>query len=200
MPVNILLRQLINILLAIYLIIIKNNKEREWSPKILIADNAPEIENGFLQAFGPFTEKNWRINCWAHAIRNIKHIDKHIKDKENRIKIRADILNIQVVFNDKLFQTATTLLRTKWLKLTKNESGTQVFLDYFRDNWVNKKNGWYEGFQLGIPSQSNAIESSHRHQIKSFGNIKQRSTCKRFINDTGKQLVEDWSLKYRDIF
>ena len=199
--VNILLRQLINILLAIYLIIIKNNKEREWSPKILIADNAPEIENGFLQAFGPFTEKNWRINCWAHAIRNIdKHIDKHIKDKENRIKIRADILNIQVVFNDKLFQTATTLLRTKWLKLTKNESGTQVFLDYFRDNWVNKKNGWYEGFQLGIPSQSNAIESSHRHQIKSFGNIKQRSTCKRFINDTGKQLVEDWSLKYRDIF
>ena len=49
-------------------------------------------------------------------------------------------------------------------------------------------------------SQSNALESAYNHDIKAFGNIKQRTTCKRFLDGFGKQVVEEWSLQRRAIF
>ncbi len=59
---------------------------------------------------------------------------------------------------------------------------------------------WYEGFQPGNPSQSNSLESCHNHDLKAFGNIKQRSACKRFMSGDGKKVVEEWSLERCDVF
>ena len=74
------------------------------------------------------------------------------------------------------------------------------FINYFKNQWVLTKNGWFEGFQLGISSQSNAFESAHRHDIKSFGNVQQRSATKRFMNGDGQRVVEEWSLERCDVF
>ena len=62
----------------------------KYSPRVLIADNAPAIENGFISAFGNNEIK--RINCWAHAIRNIDDELAKVKNKEFKAKLRADIL------------------------------------------------------------------------------------------------------------
>ena len=78
----------------------------------------------FFKYLGHSLKKIWEVNCWADAICN--YIDKLIKNKENRIEIRTDILKIQVVFTDKLFQNP---FRTEWPSLTKNKGNTQVFLE-----------------------------------------------------------------------
>ena len=73
-----------------------------------------------------------------------------------------------------LFIQATYLFKAKWLEY--NGADIESFLDYFRDN------------------------QAQGDDIKACGNIKQRTICKRFLNDIGIKHVEDWSLRYRNIF
>jgi len=54
---------------------------QNFNPKILIADNAEAITNGFQLAFG-HTEK--RIYCWAHVIRKIDSKLKSIAEPKYR--------------------------------------------------------------------------------------------------------------------
>ena len=169
----------------------------DWTPHILIADNSPAIANGFENAFGKPTITNWRVNCWAHAIRNIDDELSHVLNKDNAVKMRVDILQIQAVHAFNLFHKATKLFYIKW---SDKDLTTTKFIDYFNTQWCLIKNGWFEGFQDGIPSQTNALESVHRHDIKAFGNIIQRSTTKRFINGDGQRVVEEWSLERCPIF
>ena len=70
----------------------------KYKPQVLIADNAPAIENGFISAFGNSEIK--RVNCWAHAIRNIDDELAKVKNKEFKAKLRADILKIQLCHNE----------------------------------------------------------------------------------------------------
>ena len=122
----------------------------DYMPNTIIADNAPAIHNGFNAVFG---EAYKRINCWAHAIRNIDEELAKIKDKEVRSQMRSDICKIQLSQNENLFLKATELFTRKW-----NNKETE-FVNYFNENWCQTKNGWYEGYSVGDPSQSNAIES-----------------------------------------
>ncbi len=172
----------------------------DWKPRILIADNAPAIANGFIEAFGRrYIEilTNWRANCWAHAIRNIDIELSHIQNKENKDKIGRHIVKIQILHTTKLFEKATKLFYSKWSNI---DVQTTAFINYFNNNWVLSKSGYYEGFQIGIPSQSNAIESAHRHDIKGFGNIKNRTTCMRFMSGDGRRVVQECSLERCETF
>jgi hypothetical protein len=36
----------------------------DYSPNILIADNATSISNGFTSVF----DLDYRVNCWAHSV------------------------------------------------------------------------------------------------------------------------------------
>ena len=83
--------------------------DTEWKPEILLADNAPAIHQGFIKACGQPTIINWRVNCWAHAIRNIDDELKCVVNKMNRSEMREDIIRIQLVYTEKLFEAATKL-------------------------------------------------------------------------------------------
>ncbi len=65
------------------------------------------------------------------------------------------------------------------------------FLTYFEKNWI-LKNGGYEGYLLGKPSQSHAIESSHK-LMKAFESINFRSPCIIFIKEKGLRMLQEWS-------
>ena len=64
--------------------------------------------------------------------------------------------------------------------------------------WFFKKSGWFEGFSIGDPSTSNAIESLHK--IMKKDTLHTRKPAIKFINTTGKELVEEWSNSRNPIF
>ena len=158
----------------------------DYNPTTLIADNAPAIENGFTEIFAHENLK--RVNCWAHAIRNVDNELTKIKNKIFQGQLRLDILDIQLSRNKKMFLKLTELFELKWLN---KSNSVDNFLLYFRKNWVLNNNGWYEGYSIGDPSTSNAIESSHKY-IKKDTNRSRKPAIK-FIHSTGKELVEEWS-------
>ena len=56
---------------------IKTIYNKDYEPKILLADAAGAITNGFKKTFG---DPQKRIVCWAHVIRNV---DKYLKPINN---------------------------------------------------------------------------------------------------------------------
>ena len=59
-------------------------------------------------------------------------------------------------------------------------------------NFINKKQGWYEGYSIGDPSQTNGIEISHKG-MKAFDNIKASTPCIKFMKGRGRNMLEEWS-------
>ena len=54
----------------------------------------------------------------------------------------------------------------KW----KNE---EKFLQYFSSQWLNSKNGWFEGLATYVPSTNNALEATNR-VIKDEDTLRER--------------------------
>ena len=123
----------------------------------MIADSAPSIHNGFKLAYQTLDK---RINCWAHVIRNVDDELSKVKCSDTRIRMRQDICNIQLSFTKKIFDKLASLFCSKWQKINANNS---TFISGFYNDWCLNKNGWFEGYSLGDPSQSNSIESTHKH-------------------------------------
>ena len=98
----------------------------DYKPDVLIADSSPEITEGFTRVFG---KPRKRINCWAHAIRNIDDHLKTVKDKKVRADIRADIFKLQTNPHPEAMQAAFDLFEAKWTK--QNDPAINGFLDYF---------------------------------------------------------------------
>ena len=112
----------------------------EYKPTRIIADNDYAISNAFNSAFG---ECEKRINCWAHCIRNIDNeMAEYNVEKNNRAKVRKDICDLQLCQSSTVFHKAAELFNEKW-----NEKEKQ-FTGYFIKNWINTKNGWYEGYSI----------------------------------------------------
>ena len=160
------------------------NKEPKF--EYLVADNAGAITNGTENIF----DIVGRVNCWAHTIRNIDFQLRSV-DQQYRENLRNDISKIQLIFEEKSFDTAISLFTSKW-KGFKNHS-VNNFIQYFSRQWCSLPNkGWFEGFALGVPSTSNALESFHQR-------IKQTIRGKRhclieFLNECQKTLIHDWSV------
>jgi hypothetical protein len=122
-----------------------------------------------------------------------------IKDKTMRLRIRHDIKAIQLSNTQSIFEKACELFLKKWGSASLVSEAVINFLTYFKENWVEKKDSWYEGYAIGIPSQSNGIESSHK-QMKAYEDIYQRTSCIRFMNGKGRRMLEWWSKKRAPIF
>jgi len=80
-------------------------------------------------------------------------------------------------------------MHEKWTK--KKNDQVDDFLAYFK-SFNEDKPGWFEGYSIGDPSQSNAIESSHKH-MKVFEEIKSRTPCIKFMKGKGRNMIEEWS-------
>jgi hypothetical protein len=126
-----------------------------------------------------------RVNCWAHCSRLFDARLTHITDKVVRLAIRENIHKLQTRNSEPIFT------KVKWSNV--NDEKVNEFLEYFKDFNVSKS-GWYEGYSLGDPSQTNGIESSHKH-MKVFEDIKQRTPCIKFIKGKGKNILKSKASK-----
>jgi hypothetical protein len=162
----------------------------EYEPTGLVADNAEAISNAFRATF---SNANKRGNCWAHVIRNI---DKQLRavDAEHRAHIRKDILDIQLQTNEQRFFKAFDLFIEKWTG--KKNTSIDVFLLYFKAWRLPGSNGWFEGYDLDLPSTSNAIESIHRYM--KLGLMGSRLSLIQFLNNVSDPqvgLIAWWSFQ-----
>ena len=153
-----------------------------YEPTKLIADGSPAITNGFTSVFQHLSH---RIMCWAHLIRNV---DKHlnlISTHKARAEIRVDIERIQLSLNQEIFERAIELFNEKW-------ASEQEFLKYFNEQWVERNNGWYEGYATGIPSTNNALESVNR-SVKDEHSFGCRMAVGQFFELVKCHIVHNWS-------
>lgn len=165
---------------------VRNIYDKEFKPKVLIADASDAITNGFEAVFGSNYK---RIMCWAHVYRAIdNNIKIYLSNKESSIKIMDDISHLQLCQSQEIFMKASELFLIKWI----NE---KRFCDYFKKEWLNKHSGWYEGYSQEYPSTNNALESNN-NDIKRSKTFRERYPLSRF-KVVAQKIVEEWS-KERD--
>ena len=83
--------------------------------QILVADASDTISNEIIKVFKK-CEKH--IVCWAHVIRNIDYtLNVLKKEKENKKTLRMDIINLQLLPTETVFNTAVKFLENKWEKI-----------------------------------------------------------------------------------
>ncbi|CAF5002357.1 unnamed protein product, partial [Rotaria magnacalcarata] len=111
------------------------NLQMDERELVLIADGAEAISNAFLKVFG--IEHNI-VMCCFHMRKNIEKRLYLVEDKALHHEIINDIQTLQLFKNKKVFDIATRLCLKKW----KNE---EKFLQFFSNEWLDSKNGWYEG-------------------------------------------------------
>ena len=73
-------------------------------------------------------------------------------------------VGIQLFNSQSIFETACELFLKKWRSATLVSESITDFLTYFEKNWVEKKASWFEGYAIGIPSQSNGIVKSQTNE------------------------------------
>ena len=95
-----------------------------------------------------------------------------VEDQPLHDVIINDIETLQLSTNKKAFDIATRLSLKKW----KNE---EKFLQYFTSEWLNTKNGWFEGLATYVPSTSNPLEVTNR-VIKDEDILRERLVLSRF--------------------
>ena len=129
----------------------------EYQPTSLVANSAPSITNGFVSVFG----NGKRGICWAHATRGIDALLKSVKDKSVHRSISEDIDELQVSPTENIFNVSRCLFFKKY------ESEYPVVCQDLRTFWFAKPaDTWYEGYQPGLPSTTNNIESFHLNSLK----------------------------------
>ena len=79
-----------------------------------------------------------------------------VEDKALHDVTMNDIETLQLSINKKVFDIATRLFLKKW----KNEA---KLLQYFSSEWLNSKNGWFEGLPTYVPSTNNALEATNHN-------------------------------------
>ncbi len=148
-------------------------------PTVLVADGSDAIRNAFVEVF----KCTLLVMCWAHMLRACK---KHLINitKELKEEIIDDIKTLQLSQSKEVFEAATKL----FLKKHKSE---KEFITYFKNEWVDTHDGWYEGYAELTPSTTNALESNNRY-IKDNGTLRSKLDLSVFLN-TAKQIVQNWS-------
>lgn len=158
----------------------------DYQPKVLVADAADAITNGFKSVFG---DNFKRVFCWFHVIRAIDNHLSKISDKEFQQRIRADIEELHYCESKRVFDAVTPLFFAKWKAMGNFE--VNAFLHYFDKEWIRSHQGWYEGFAPNSPSTDNALEATNRW-IKELGTGRHRRRLRHFLNFTF-DLLRRWS-------
>jgi hypothetical protein len=123
--------------------------EKIFKPKFIMADAALSITSAVKNSFPDST----RLFCWFHTIINLKKKYSAILNPMQTY-IKSYIKWIQLRNCKDLFLTAVTL----FLKKYEQFDYLKAFIDYFKENWVDKNSLWYEGSAPFFPSTNNALE------------------------------------------
>ncbi|CAF0857349.1 unnamed protein product [Rotaria sordida] len=136
---------------------------------VLIADGAEAISNAFSKVFG--TDHNI-VMCWFHMRKCVEKKLNLVEDKALHNEIMNDIETLQLSKNKKTFNIATRLFLKKWEKQER-------CIQYLSSEWLESKNGWYEGLSMYVPSTNNALEATNR-MIKDEDTLRERLVLSRF--------------------
>jgi hypothetical protein len=159
--------------------------DEDISPQILICDASESIHNGFKKTLG---ESSTVIMCWAHMKRNVqKKAEQLVKPKEHIKELLSDLDKLQLCHSDDIFKNVLELFLDKW-------AVQKEFVSYFRKQWVDKNNNWYEGSGLLIPSTNNGLESWNR-VIKDEHTLRERLPISHFLQHLFNY-VSSWSNHY----
>lgn len=104
------------------------NLNKTFTPKILVADGADAIRNGFYNVHSDSAEAD--VMCFAHVLRNVRK--RPFASKVNKALIIDDIKKIQAASSKSTFEQMTGLFIRKWEPLEKN------FTDYFQKQWLGE--------------------------------------------------------------
>ncbi|CAF3926247.1 unnamed protein product [Rotaria sordida] len=149
----------------------------------VMADGAPGITSAMCEL-----PNARRLMCWAHVIRKCREHRKLVLHKEKWLAIEKDIYNLQLVFNDHLFDKAARLMIMKWTA----DKDLDTFRKYFEDQWLLSLPFWYEGSANLIPSTNNGIESFNG-KIKQMYTLRNKLSLSLFLQ-TAERMLYDWSL------
>lgn len=142
-----------------------------------------EIRNAFLAVFAD----KGIINCWYHVSTNVeKRLKREVKAEIDFKRIKYDISQLQLSQSEEVFVYGATLFVKKW------EKSYPDFTAYFKEQYVDKHNQWFEGVAYCVPSTNVAQESTH-------GKIKQTFTGNRRVSmsEMAKlcfEIARNWSL------
>lgn len=158
-----------------------------YGPRILIADGANPIRNGFYTEHKATAELD--VMCFAHVIRNLRK--RPYASKNNKALILDDVRKMQLAPNRNIFAMMTNLFIKKWQIIEPN------FVAYFKKEWLGVHVNWFEGAADYTPSTNNALES-HNAVIKRKITFRRKLPLQEFLNamltmtnDVSKQFADD---------
>lgn len=152
--------------------------------KVLISDCSHATINGFKEIY----KDSENIICWAHVVMNIKK--KTFHRKYNQELILKDIKILQLAPSMQVFKTGSDLLFNKWIEKEPE------FMQYFKPQWLDKNNTWFEGAKNFTPSTNNALEATNG-RIKTDFTFRERATLSQFKNRI-MDIVNKFSLEYKN--
>jgi len=156
----------------------------DLQPELLIADASQAIRNGFHRVFGT---QSISIMCWAHMRKNVtKKVEKYCH-KNLVPEIFTDLDQLQLSNSEHIFLKASNLFIDKW-------SHQDAFIKYFKEEWLEKNQNWYEGAAKSAPSTNNALEASNR-VIKDEHTLRERIPLNQF-KILAMEMIQKWSLAY----
>ena len=77
------------------------------------------------------------------------------RNRRSKDAIRADIKSLQLAVSLETFRTAGDLF------IAKYTSDIPQIIAHFKEEWLVKNFGWFEGYAMYVPSQNNALEASN---------------------------------------
>lgn len=157
--------------------------QKTVKPKVLIADAAPAINNGFKQAFDEI--ETTTIMCWYHVTFNAKKYA--VSNQANREKIKDDLDKLHLCYNERVFEIGCRFFVEKWMETEKN------FIESFKKEFIDKNQNWYNDSARFAPKTNNCMERYN-------GTVKQNQTYyqKKNINEFKSlmlQMASDYSRK-----
>jgi hypothetical protein len=158
-----------------------------FKPNVLIADSAQSITNAFEESFGVTHGESYiRIHCYFHVTKNLDLRLKSVGNLKRKL-IKDDITKLQLARNPQEFQSASDCLVNKWLK----DADLCDFIHYFKKEYIDQRNTWYEGASLRHPSTNNSLEATNKW-IKERYTLRERLPLNRFV-ETASSIVSSWS-------
>lgn len=154
---------------------------------ILLGDGSDAITAGFRDVFG---EPEKLVMCFIHVVENLEPYSKRLK-KSDQTNLNRDLRCLQTATDEEMFVTASHLFIQKWEK--SRDENVKHYLDYFRERWLQKNSGWFEGFATSFPSTNNGIEATNS-VIKRDHTLRERLPVGPFLNNV-VTLVKGWSEK-----
>lgn len=154
------------------------------SSRVLMADGAAAIHNGFQESFAHL--ENLRIMmCWYHVLYNVNK--QKFRSPENKELIKKDLTNIHYLCSEELFDQAFELFVKKWLEKEPD------FCQYFDTYYMKRNKNWFH-IEDRIPTTNNAIESFHS-SLKTHQTYWQKKGISEFKN-RALEIVEERSREY----